>query len=212
MILETIYKAILNGDVAKIETQAATALEAHISAKDILYKACIPAMEKVGQLFEQGEKFVPEMLISAQAMRVVLTQLDPILVRAGVKTRGRVVIGTVSGDLHDIGKNLVAMMLRGTGFEVIDLGVGVPPQTFVTAVREKEPQIVGMSALLTSTMPAMKSTIKALVEAGLRQQVKVLVGGAPITRDFADQIGADGFASDAAAAARQAKELITVNT
>jgi 5-methyltetrahydrofolate--homocysteine methyltransferase len=167
-------------------------------------------MEEVGRLFEEGEKFVPEMLISARAMQAALGLLKPHLLQADIKTAGKVIVGTVAGDLHDIGKNLVAMMLEGSGFEVIDLGTDVSPQQFVDAVREHEPQVIGMSALLTTTMPSMGATIEALKEAGLREGVKVMIGGAPITQDFADKIGADGFAPDASSASRKAKALVSV--
>jgi 5-methyltetrahydrofolate--homocysteine methyltransferase len=165
-------------------------------------------MAEVGALFEEGEKFVPEMLISARAMAAAMTILRPLLVEAGVKNVGKVVLGTVHGDLHDIGKNLVGMMLEGAGFEVIDLGTDVPPQKFVDAVKQHQPDIVGMSALLTTTTKAMPTTLNALIEAGVRDQVKVIIGGAPITDDFAKKIGADGFAADAGSAARAARALM----
>jgi 5-methyltetrahydrofolate--homocysteine methyltransferase len=209
MSLETIYEAVLNGDAKKTDAEVAAALAANTPPADILYKACIPAMEEVGRLFEEGEKFVPEMLISARAMQAAMNLLKPRLAQANIKTLGKVAVGTVAGDLHDIGKNLVGMMLEGSGFEVIDLGTDVGPQKFVEAVRQHGAQIIGMSALLTTTMPSMGATIEALTEAGLRDQVKVLIGGAPITQDFADKIGADGFAPDASSATRKAKALLT---
>jgi 5-methyltetrahydrofolate--homocysteine methyltransferase len=208
MSLETIYEAVLNGDAKKADAEVAAALEANTPPEDILYKACIPAMEEVGRLFEEGEKFVPEMLISARAMQAAMNLLKPRLAQANIKTLGKVAVGTVAGDLHDIGKSLVSMMLEGSGFEVIDLGTDVGPQKFVEAVRQHGAQIIGMSALLTTTMPSMGATIEALTEAGLRDQVKVLIGGAPITQDFADKIGADGFAPDASSATRKAKALL----
>jgi 5-methyltetrahydrofolate--homocysteine methyltransferase len=208
MSLEAIYEAVMNGDAGTTEAEVKAALEADTPPEDVLYKACIPAMEEVGRLFEEGEKFVPEMLISARAMQAAMRLLKPHLLEADIKTVGTVVVGTVAGDLHDIGKNLVAMMLEGSGFEVIDLGTDVSPQQFVEAVRENGPQVIGMSALLTTTMPSMGTTIEALKEAGLREGVKVMVGGAPITQDFADKIGADGFAPDASSASRQAKVLV----
>jgi 5-methyltetrahydrofolate--homocysteine methyltransferase len=208
MSLESIYEAVLNGDAKKADAEVAAALAANTPPEDILYKACIPAMEEVGRLFEEGEKFVPEMLISARAMQAAMNLLKPRLAQANIKTLGKVLVGTVAGDLHDIGKNLVGMMLEGSGFEVIDLGTDVGPQKFVDAVREHGPQVIGMSALLTTTMPSMGATIEALTEAGLRDQVKVLIGGAPITQDFADKIGADGFAPDASSATRKAKALL----
>lgn len=208
MSLEAIYEAVLNGYAGKAEAEVKAALEANTPPEDILYKACIPAMEEVGRLFEEGEKFVPEMLISARAMQTAMRLLKPHLASANVKTVGKVVVGTVAGDLHDIGKNLVSMMLEGSGFEVIDLGTDVSPQKFVDAVKEHEPQVVGMSALLTTTMPSMRATIDALKEAGLRERIKVMIGGAPITQEFAEKIGADGFAPDASSASRKAKALV----
>jgi 5-methyltetrahydrofolate--homocysteine methyltransferase len=208
MSLEAIYEAVLKGDAGTTEAEVKATLEAGTPPEDVLYKACIPAMEEVGRLFEEGEKFVPEMLISARAMQRAMGLLKPLLLQADIKTVGTVVVGTVAGDLHDIGKNLVGMMLEGSGFEVIDLGTDVGPQAFVDAVREHEPQVIGMSALLTTTMPSMGATVEALKEAGLRENVKVMIGGAPITQDFADKIGADGFAPDASSASRKAKELV----
>jgi 5-methyltetrahydrofolate--homocysteine methyltransferase len=208
MSLETIYEAVLNGDAGTTEAEVQAALDAGTPPEDILYKACIPAMEEVGRLFEEGEKFVPEMLISARAMQTGMGILKPHLAAADIQTVGKVLVGTVAGDLHDIGKNLVAMMLEGSGFEVIDLGTDVSPQAFVDATREHSPQVIGMSALLTTTMPSMGATVEALKEAGLREGVKVMIGGAPITQDFADKIGADGFAPDASSASRKAKELV----
>jgi 5-methyltetrahydrofolate--homocysteine methyltransferase len=208
MSLEAIYEAVLKGDAGTTEAEVKATLEAGTPPEDVLYKACIPAMEEVGRLFEEGEKFVPEMLISARAMQTAMGLLKPLLLQADIQTLGTVVVGTVAGDLHDIGKNLVGMMLEGSGFEVIDLGTDVGPQAFVDAVREHEPQVIGMSALLTTTMPSMGATVEALKEAGLRENVKVMIGGAPITQDFADKIGADGFAPDASSASRKTKELV----
>jgi 5-methyltetrahydrofolate--homocysteine methyltransferase len=208
MSLESIYEAVLNGDAKKSSADTEAALKAGIKAEDILHKACIPAMAEVGRLFEEGEKFVPEMLISARAMQAAMALLRPELVKADVKTLGTVVVGTVQGDLHDIGKNLVKMMMEGAGFEVVDLGVDVSPQKFVQTAREKNANIIGLSALLTTTMPGMKATIETLKEAGLQGKVKVMIGGAPITQDFANEIGADGFAPDASSAVRKAKELV----
>jgi 5-methyltetrahydrofolate--homocysteine methyltransferase len=208
MGIEAIYEAVLDGDAATAKTEVEAALEAGISAADILNKGCIPAMVEVGRLFEVGEKFVPEMLISARAMKEGMAILQPYLVEAGVEPVGKVILGTVVGDLHDIGKNLVRMMLEGTGFEVIDLGVDVSPQRFVEAVKEHQPHYVGLSALLTTTMPGMKATIEALEKDGVREQVMVMVGGAPVTEQFAEQIGADLYAPDASAAASRAKALL----
>lgn len=208
MSLETIYEAVLNGDAQKTDAEVTVALETSVPPGDILHKACIPAMREVGRLFEEGEKFVPEMLISARAMQAAMNLLKPHLAQEDVSAVGKVVIGTVAGDLHDIGKNLVGMMLEGSGFEVIDLGTDVSPQQFVDTAKQHKPDLIGMSALLTTTMPSMGATIEALKEAGIRDQVKVMVGGAPITQDFADKIGADGFAPDASSAARTAKEVV----
>jgi len=208
MSLESIYDAVLNGDNKKSAAETEAALKSGVKAEDILHKACIPAMAEVGRLFEEGEKFVPEMLISARAMQAAMALLRPELVKADVKTLGTVLIGTVRGDLHDIGKNLVKMMLEGAGFEVVDMGVDVSPQKFVYTAREKKAQIIGLSALLTTTMPGMKATIETLKESGLHGTVKVMIGGAPITQDYANEIGADGFAPDASSAVRKAKELV----
>ncbi len=208
MTLDNIYQAILNGDATAAAAEVQAAIDAGLAPAEILHQACIPAMTEVGRLFEIGEKFVPEMLISARAMQAGMNLLKPLLVAAGSTSLGKVVIGTVAGDLHDIGKNLVAMMLEGAGFEIIDLGSNVSAEKFVTAVKEKQPNMVGLSALLTTTMPAMNATIQALVAAGVRDQVKVLVGGAPVSAEFAQKIGADGFAPDAGSAARAAKSVL----
>jgi 5-methyltetrahydrofolate--homocysteine methyltransferase len=184
------------------------ALAAGLPAEDVLQKGCIPAMAEVGRLFEEGEMFVPEMLIAARAMQSGMVILKPLLAQANVASAGKVVAGTVAGDLHDIGKNLVAMMLEGSGFEVVDLGTDVAPQKFVDAVQQHQPQIVAMSALLTTTMGNMKASVEALKAAGLRDHVKVMIGGAPVTQDYAAMIGADGFAPDASSAVRKAKALV----
>ncbi len=210
MTLETVYQAILEGNALDAASQVKAALDAGIPAADILSKGCIAAMSEVGRLFEEGELFVPEMLIAARAMQAAMNVLKTHLAEGEIVSAGKVVIGTVAGDLHDIGKNLVGMMMEGAGFEIVDLGTDVSPTAFVNAVREHRPAIVGMSALLTTTMPAMSATIEALNEAGLRDMVKVLVGGAPVTQAFADKIGADGFAPDASSAARRAKELLGI--
>ena len=210
MSLEPIYQAVLDGDAKGTEAAVKAALAAQVPAEDILKKACIPAMGEVGRLFEEGEKFVPEMLISARAMQTAVGLLKPLLAQANVQSAGKVIVGTVQGDLHDIGKNLVGMMMEGSGFEVVDLGTDVTPAKFVDAVRRHKPQVMGMSALLTTTMPSMKKCIEALKEAGLREQVKVLIGGAPVTQAYADQIGADGYAPDASSAARAAKALLGI--
>jgi 5-methyltetrahydrofolate--homocysteine methyltransferase len=207
----SIYDAVLDGDETGAKAEVQAALGAGVSAADILNQACIPAMVEVGRLFEAGEKYVPEMLISARAMKAGLAILQPYLVDAGVEPVGRVVLGTVKGDLHDIGKNLVGMMLEGVGFEVIDLGVDVSPEGFVEAIKAHRPGFVGLSALLTTTMPGMRATIGALQEAGLRGGVTIMVGGAPVTQSFAEEIGADLYAPDASAAASRAKALLAAD-
>ena len=169
----------------------------------------VPAMDEVGRRFECNEYFVPELLLAARAMKTALELVRPLLVAGGVQPAGRVAVGTVKGDLHDIGKNLVAAMLEGGGYEVVDLGVNVSPEQFVAAVKEKNVQIVAMSALLTTTMPAMKATVDALKQAGIRNQVKVLVGGAPVTQTYANEIGADGYGETAAGAAGLAKRVLS---
>jgi 5-methyltetrahydrofolate--homocysteine methyltransferase len=186
------------------------ALAAGTDPQSVLDEYLIPAMDEVGRRFENNEYFVPELLIAARAMKGALELLRPRLAESGAEPVGRVVIGTVRGDLHDIGKNLVAAMLEGGGFEVIDLGVDVPPEKFVAAATEKKAQIIAISALLTTTMMGMKSTIEAAREAGVRGKVKVMVGGAPVTQRFADEIGADGFSDNASGAVREARRLVAV--
>jgi 5-methyltetrahydrofolate--homocysteine methyltransferase len=208
MSIEAIYEAVMEGDADGAATQVQAGLNAGIPASDILNKGCIAAMGEVGRLFEEGEMFVPEMLIAARAMQAGMNVLKPHLAEGEIISAGKVVIGTVAGDLHDIGKNLVGMMMEGAGFEIVDLGTDASADKFVAAVKEYKPDLIGMSALLTTTMPSMTATIEALTEAGLRDQVKVMVGGAPVTAAFAEKIGADGFAPDASSATRKAKELI----
>jgi 5-methyltetrahydrofolate--homocysteine methyltransferase len=207
---ETIYEGILKGNMKAVEGAAKTALAEGVSAAELLNEAMIPAMAEVGRLFEANEYYVPEMLIAARAMKAGLAILRPELVKEKVEPKGKVALGTVKGDLHDIGKNLVAIMVEGAGFEVIDLGVDVSPQAFVKSVQEKGANVVGLSALLTTTMPSMKATIEGLEEAGVRKQVKVIIGGAPVTQKYADEIGADGYGRDAAAAANLVKKLLGV--
>lgn len=207
-VLDVISKAVLTGDLGTTEQKVQQALDAEVAPGEILTKGLIEAMAEVGRLFEEGEYFVPEMLIAARAMKGGLAILKPHLADADVKPTGTVAAGTVKGDLHDIGKNLVCMMLEGAGFEVVDLGVDVPPEKFVDAVRGGGVDVVAMSALLTTTMPGMKSTIEALEESGLRDTIKVMVGGAPVTDAYADEIKADGYAADASSAARLAKSLL----
>ncbi|MBN1667061.1 MAG: corrinoid protein [Anaerolineales bacterium] len=208
MSVTEIYQNVIDGEAAAVESGVKAALQAGTSPAEILNQALIAAMDEVGQRFEEGDFFVPEMLIAARAMQAGLNHLKPYLVETGVESAGKVAIGTVKGDLHDIGKNLVAMMLEGAGFEVMDLGVDVAPEKFVAAVNAGA-QIVGMSALLTTTMSNMKNTLEALRAAGLRERVKVMVGGAPVTQEYADLIGADGFAADASSATRLARQLLS---
>ena len=205
--LDKIYEAILEGDMGSAAELVQDALDAGIPAPEILHDGMIEAMGEVGRLFEEGDYFVPEMLIAARAMKSGLTVLRPHLIESGVEPVGKVVIGTVQGDLHDIGKNLVAMMLEGAGFEIIDLGTDVAPDQFVEAVQDGV-DVLGLSALLTTTMPSMTSTVEAIEAAGLREQVKIIVGGAPVTSEFASRIGADGYAADASQAVTLANSLI----
>ncbi len=205
--LEGLRTAIIDGAAEKAVAHVAEALEEGVDASTILSGTLIPAMAEVGRRFEKGEFFVPEMLVAARAMKEALRLLKPRLAAAAVEPAGRVALGTVRGDLHDIGKNLVSMMLEGAGFEVLDLGVDVPPERFADAVRGGV-GIIGMSALLTTTMPMMKTTIEHLAQMGLRGAVRVMVGGAPVTEAFARSIGADLYASDASAAARGALSLV----
>jgi 5-methyltetrahydrofolate--homocysteine methyltransferase len=206
--LELIFNAIIEGNMPLAQKHVQGALDKEAKAGDILHKALIPAMDKVGQLFEEEEYFVPEMLVAARAMQACLAILKPLLVDSDVKPTGRVALGTVKGDLHDIGKNLVGMMLEGAGFELVDLGTNVSPEQFVRVVREENVDLIAMSALLTTTMPSMEATVRELSESGLRDQVKIIVGGAPLTADYAKKIGADGYAPDASQAASLAKELV----
>lgn len=206
-LIQEIREAVINGQAKVVVPKVEEALQQGIPADQILHNGLIDAMREVGRLFEEGEFFVPEMLIAARAMKGALEILKPHLVDQGVEPLGRVAIGTVKGDLHDIGKSLVAMMLEGAGFEVIDLGVDVAPEKYIEQINNGA-QIVAMSALLTTTMPNMKATIEAIQAAGLRDNVKVMVGGAPVTQAYAEQIGADGFSEDASSAVRKAVELI----
>jgi 5-methyltetrahydrofolate--homocysteine methyltransferase len=207
-ILQDLYDAIMNGDAESARDLVSKALSQGLPAPQILNEGMIAAMEKVGKLYEEGEFFVPEMLIAARAMQAGLTVLKPHLAQADVKVTGRVVAGTVKGDLHDIGKNLVCMLLEGAGFEIIDLGADVAPEKFVEVVQQGRADLVALSALLTTTMPNMKVTIDALKDAGVRDKVKIMVGGAPVTQGYADQIGADGYAPDASRAVTLAKSLM----
>jgi 5-methyltetrahydrofolate--homocysteine methyltransferase len=209
-ILEQISTVVIEGDLDEIEDLTEDALDDGLSAEEILNKGLMPGMDYVGVEFRAGNMFVPEVLRSAKTMQISMDILKPLLAESGAKMVGKVLLGTVKGDLHDIGKNLVGMMCEGAGFEVKDIGKDVAPESFVEAIKEFEPDVVGMSALLTTTMRAMESTIKVLEEAGLRDQVKIMIGGAPVTQAFSDQIGADGYASNAASAAELAKEFVGV--
>jgi corrinoid protein of di/trimethylamine methyltransferase len=205
-----LYDAILTGNAKKAEEVTKAALAAEVNPSELLGKYMIPAMDEVGKRFECNEYFVPELLIAARAMKTALHLLTPKLAEAGAQAKGRVVIGTVQGDLHDIGKNLVASMLEGGGFEVVDLGVDVPPQKFIDAAKEKDGSIIAMSALLTTTMTQMKAVVKALEDGGLRKKVRVMIGGAPITQQYADEIGADGYGDNASSAVALARKLVAV--
>jgi len=206
-MLNKIKNDIVDGSRKAVAQDVQAALDGGIAAGDILNQAMIPAMAEVGKLFEEGEFFIPEMLVAARTMSAGMEIIKPFLKGTDAASRGTVVIGTVAGDLHDIGKNLVALMLEGNGFTVIDLGTDVSSERFIEAIREHHPQIVAMSALVTTTMPAMGKTIEAIAAAGLRDQVKVMVGGAPISQAFSDSIGADGYSADANSAVALAKRF-----
>jgi 5-methyltetrahydrofolate--homocysteine methyltransferase len=204
--LKALADAVIRGDQKKAVEITKAAIKEGTAPKSILDKGLIAGMDIVGARFKKNEIYIPEVLIAARAMKMAMEILEPELVKAGVEPVGKLLIGTVQGDLHDIGKNLVAMMLKGAGFEVIDLGVDVGPEKFVEQVKTSKAQLIGMSALLTTTMPGMERTIKALKQAGV--SAKVMIGGAPVTQDYADRIGADGFAPDAASAVDTAKSLV----
>ena len=206
--LSAIYNAILDGDVAGAKDGVQTALMTDLQPENILADGMIAAMREVGRRFEEGDYYVPEMLVAASAMQAALFLLKPLLVASDVKSTGRVAIGPVKGDLHDIGKNMVALMLEGAGFEVTDLGVDVPPEKFVEAIAAGDVNILALSALLTTTMPNMKTTIESVQQAGLRDKVRIIIGGAPVTQHYADEIGADGFAADASSAVCAARQLL----
>jgi len=205
--LSKLYDAILNGDAKTAVAVTKDALAENTPPLDLVTKYMVPAMDEVGRRFECDEYFVPELLLAARAMKGSLELIRPLLAAQGAEPAGRVAIGTVKGDLHDIGKNLVASMLEGGGFEIIDLGADVSPEKFVTAVQEKGANLICLSALLTVTMPSMKNTIEALRNAGVREKVKVLVGGAPVTEQYAQEIGADGYGENATAAVALARKL-----
>jgi len=205
---EELYNAILEGNAKRAHAATEVAIAAGVQPMDLISGSMVPAMDEVGRLFEAEEYFVPELLLAGRAMRSALELLRPLMTASGEKLATRVVIGTVKGDLHDIGKNIVGSMLEGSGFEVIDLGTDVSPEKFVAAVEQQKPQVVCMSALLTVTMPAMKTTVDALTNAGLRNQVKVLIGGAPVTMKYAKEIGADGYSESASGAVGLVRSLL----
>ncbi len=206
--LQALADSVIAGKRDDVAQLTQTAVDEGVSAEDIINEGLIAGMAVVGEKFKNNEFYVPEVLIAARAMHAGMDIIKPLLVESGIEPKGTVAIGTVKGDLHDIGKNLVAMMFEGGGYEVVDLEVDVPPEKYVEAVQSSGVDVIALSALLTTTMPAMKDTIDALVEAGVRDSVKVLIGGAPVTQNYADEIGADGYATDAASAVDKATELI----
>jgi len=206
--LKKMYDAILNGNFKAAREITQQALAAGVDPQALVQQQMIPAMDEVGRRYEANEYFVPELLISARAMKASLELIRPLLIAKGAEPAGRVVIGTVKGDLHDISKNLVAAMLEGAGFEVIDLGVDVTPEKFIAALNERHATLVAMSALLTTTMNSMKVTVEALKAAGVRDKVKIMIGGAPVTQKYAEEIGADGYSSNANAAVALARKLV----
>ena len=206
--IEALKENLMAGKADEVGRNVEEALSLGLSTQTILNKGLVTAMDVVGQKFKANEIYVPDVLIAARAMHAGMDVLKPLFVKQGVKKIGKIVIGTVRGDLHDIGKNLVAVMMEGAGFEVVDLGIDVSSEKFIDAVREHKPTFLGMSALLTTTMLSMPKVIDALKEAGLRDEVKVIVGGAPVSREFAKEIGADGYADDARSAVEVARELM----
>jgi 5-methyltetrahydrofolate--homocysteine methyltransferase len=209
-LLDELYEHVIDGEAQPTVALVNEGLGLGMDPLTLLFEAMIPALEEVGRLFEIGEYFVPEMLIAARAMAAAMDILKPLIAQTGAKPMGTFVMGTVKGDIHDIGKNLCNIMLEGAGFEVIDLGVNVSPARFIEAIEEHKPEVVGMSAFLTTTMPMFKTNIEAIVEAGLRDQVKILVGGAPVTQEYCDIVGADGYAPDASATVRLTKHLMGI--
>jgi methylmalonyl-CoA mutase cobalamin-binding domain/chain len=207
-ILKGLYDNTLIGNAPEVKDLTNQGLEQNLDPEKMLYDALIPSLEEVGARFERGDFFVPEMLIAARAMQGALDILRPLLAETGARQVGTYVMGTVKGDVHDIGKNLVNIMLEGAGFTVYDLGVNVAPEVFVEKINEHQPDIVGFSAFLTTTMPMFKANMNALEKAGIRNDVIVMVGGAPVTQEYADMVGADGYAADASTAVRLAKDLI----
>lgn len=207
-VFEKMVSAVYSGDGSSVVKLIQKALDQGVSPGDIVDKGLIKGMDAVGIDFKEGTLFIPEVLIAAQSMHEGMNMVRPLLTEKSTAGLGKFVIGTVQGDLHDIGKNLVAMMMEGAGFEVVDLGIDVPVEKFVKVVKGSQPKILGLSALLSTTMPVMEDTIKELKEAGLRDKVKVLVGGAPVSRNFAEKIGADGYASDAAGTVNEARKIL----
>jgi len=208
---EKYYQALSAGKMDEVKALTQKALDAGDSPDKILKEGLIKAMDRIGVLFKNNEIYIPEVLIAARAMHAGLAVLKPILAKSNTPSAAKIVIGTVKGDLHDIGKNLVGMMLEGAGFEVVDMGIDVPAEKFVQAAKEHKANVIGMSALLTTTMMQMKATVEALQAAGLKGKVKIMVGGAPLTEEFAKQIGADGYAPDAASAVNKLKELMKIS-
>ncbi|NQT46221.1 MAG: corrinoid protein [Candidatus Omnitrophica bacterium] len=207
-ILDDIRKNLISGNISKVKELTETAISENISAEEVLNKGLIEGMGIVGEAFKKCEIYIPEVLIAAKAMHAGLAILEPILAKSGVEPTGKVVIGTVKGDLHDIGKNLVAMMLKGAGFQIFDLGIDISPEKFVEAANERGAQLIAISSLLTTSMPSMRTAIDILKKSDTRNKIKTIVGGAPVTQGFADEIGADGYAKDAASAVDKAKELL----
>ncbi|AET69833.1 methyltransferase cognate corrinoid protein [Desulfosporosinus orientis DSM 765] len=205
---ESLSQSVISGKATQVKEKVTAMLEAGVNPLDIINEGLIGGMNVVGPRFKSGEMFVPEVLMSAKAMAAGIEIIKPLIADQDIPSAGKVVIGTVKGDLHDIGKNLVAMMIESGGYSVVDVGVDISPEKFIEAVREHKPSIIGMSALLTTTMLNMKDTIDLLKEEGLRDQVKVMVGGAPVSKDFANEIGADGFAPDAASAVELCKKFL----
>mgnify|MGYP001103103891 CR=1 FL=1 len=210
--LKKLKENVISGKADEVKELTQKALDEGQDVEKVLNSALIAGMDVVGEKFKKNEFYVPEMLIAARAMKAGMEVLRPVLADKDIKGSGKVVLGTAQGDLHDIGKNLVGMMLEGAGFEIIDLGTDVPSEKFVKTVKENDAQLVGISALLTTTMLSMKDVIKAMEEAELREKVKIMIGGAPITQSYADEIGADGYAPDAASAVDKAKEILKINT
>jgi 5-methyltetrahydrofolate--homocysteine methyltransferase len=210
-ILREIAEALIKGDQKRVKTFVEEALRENIPVHEILQRGLVSGMDVVGERFRKDEMWIPEVMVSARAMNAGLEILEPLIRQSETTPRGKFVIGTVKDDLHDVGKNMVVIMMKGAGFQVIDLGINVSPERFVETIREEKPGVIGLSALLTLTLPHMERTIEAITGAGLRDQVKIMVGGAPVTQAFADKIGADGYAPDSAQAVRRARELMGLN-